>query len=302
MLSVECGMANTLGRRPSALLVAVGLLAGALVAVPAARQAALRLKVATYNIHHGAGTGECAEQAPSRPRPSCGYDLARTTRVLASFGADVLALQEVDRFWTRSANDDQPAKLGDALGMSTCYGPNLVHGPDAHAPVAHEYGTLVLSRHPIEACRNTLLPQPVGEQRGLLDATIQVGERRIRILNTHLDTQRESRGAQVAALVAAVGSGSQPMVLLGDFNAEPDAEEMAPLFAVLTDAWRSAGQRAGHTYPAAVDAAPDRRIDYIFTSREGVRVVSAEVLVANETRATSDHYPVLATLEFHPVR
>jgi endonuclease/exonuclease/phosphatase family metal-dependent hydrolase len=109
---------------------------------------------------------------------------------------------------------------------------------------------------------------------------IEVGERRIRMLNTHLDTQRESRSAQLAALVAAVGAGSQPAILLGDFNAEPDAEEMAPLFALLTDAWRSAGQRAGHTYPAAVDAAPDRRIDYIFTSREGVRVIYAEVVVS----------------------
>jgi endonuclease/exonuclease/phosphatase family metal-dependent hydrolase len=284
--------------RPSVLLVAVGLLAGALVAAPAGRQAALRLKVATYNIHHGAGTGECGGQPPARPGSSCGYDLARTTRVLASFDADVLALQEVDRFWRRSGGDDQPATLGQALGMSTCYGPNLVHGPDAHAPVAHEYGTLVLSRPAIVACRNILLPRPVGEQRGLLEAVIEVGERRIRILNTHLDTQRESRSAQLAALVAAVDAGSQPAILLGDFNAEPDAEEMAPLFALFTDAWRSAGQRAGHTYPAAVDAAPDRRIDYIFTSREGVRVVSAEVVVSDETRASSDHYPVLATVEF----
>lgn len=44
------------------------------------------MKLATYNIHYGLGKDER-------------YDLARIAKDVA--GADIIALQEVERFWPR---------------------------------------------------------------------------------------------------------------------------------------------------------------------------------------------------------
>ncbi len=75
-------------------------------------------------------------------------------------------------------------------------------------------------------------------------------------------------------------------LLLGDFNAEPAAPELAPLFERLRDAWGTRG--GGLTYPAED---PVKRIDYI-TAGGGVRVLNASVPAVE----ASDHRPVVATL------
>lgn len=78
------------------LLFAASLL-GVLVAPPAAATTArppsggdLPLRVATYNIHAGAGVDGV-------------FDLDRQTAELRSLDADVIGLQEVDRHWATAA-------------------------------------------------------------------------------------------------------------------------------------------------------------------------------------------------------
>jgi endonuclease/exonuclease/phosphatase family metal-dependent hydrolase len=71
-------------------------------------------------------------------------------------------------------------------------------------------------------------------------------------------------------------------ILLGDFNAPPEAPELAPLWEKLTIA------PAGPTFPAD---APAKRIDHVAVSG-GLRVRATSV---PETPA-SDHRPVLAEL------
>jgi endonuclease/exonuclease/phosphatase family metal-dependent hydrolase len=72
-------------------------------------------------------------------------------------------------------------------------------------------------------------------------------------------------------------------VLLGDFNAEPAAPELSPLWTKLDDAGD-----AGPTYPADL---PAKRIDYVTVSR-GTPVTHTEVIDST----ASDHRPVLAEL------
>jgi endonuclease/exonuclease/phosphatase family metal-dependent hydrolase len=88
---------------------------------------------------------------------------------------------------------------------------------------------------------------------------------------------------QVADTLRIMANDRGPQVLLGDFNAPPEAPELAPLWTELTDA-----APAGPTYPADV---PTKRIDYV--------TVSPDVLVRAATVPTtlaSDHRPVLADL------
>ena len=70
-----------------------------------------QLRVATYNIHHG---------ADGRDR----LDLARIAETLAGLRADVIGLQEVDvAFGARSAFEDQAAGLAEMLGLRGCSAP-----------------------------------------------------------------------------------------------------------------------------------------------------------------------------------
>ena len=256
-----------------------------------------QLKVTTWNIHHASGNDACPSPGVTvPPQAECAFNLKRVADTIRTFESDVVALQEVDRFWARSGLTDQPALLGEALGMQTCYGPNLDHQPDAHAGVAHQYGTLILSRLPLTRCRNVLLPMPDGtEQRGLTEATITVGKMLVRIYNTHLHTSNPARELQMQAIPGLLGSPAEPVVLMGDFNARPDAPEMAPIHARLLDAWPTGGSGAGFTYPAAPDADPNRRIDFIFVSKD-LDVLSAAVVLNKETRLAADHLPVTAEL------
>lgn len=133
------------------------------------------LRVMTYNIKHGQTNASCTqpERIPGQPPfPDCNLDLSASIEVMRAQGADVIGVQEVDRFWARSASLDEPAEMAAALGMNHyCYAPNLDHAPDSHANVPHQYGTVILSRFPILECENTLLRRTgTNEQRGLTRA------------------------------------------------------------------------------------------------------------------------------------
>lgn len=256
------------------------------------------LRVMTYNIHHGTGNVPCTPPPVTRPpAPDCGLDLDAIADVIRAQDPDVVGLQEVDRFWARSAYVDQPAYLSSELKMFSCYAANLDHQPDSHSNVPHQYGTLILSRFPILDCANTYLPRTVttNEQRGLLQALINVRGVPLRFNNTHLHTTAADRVVQVQAITNLIGTPSEPTVLVGDLNARPTEASLQPLYGILLDSWILAGSGAGFTYPAETDRLPDRRIDYIFAS-EGVTVSQVDVALGSLTTLASDHYPVVAEI------
>lgn len=243
---------------------------------------ARELRVATFNIQHGAG-------------PDGVVDLEHVARTLEATGADVIGLQEVDRHWSdRSQYVDQAGWLAERMGMHVAYGANLDRDPAAPGAPRRQYGTAILSRHPILRSSNSWLPRPEGgEQRGLLEALVTVRGARVRVLNTHLqhDSQVE-RLAQIDQIRAELARFSEPVVLLGDLNATPDSEELARLTEDLVDVWVVAGEGEGYTYHAA---APYARIDYVMTSAD-VAARSALVMTSD----ASDHLPLVADLQLPP--
>ncbi len=211
------------------LVLCLGSLVAQGVGEPNAKDRPLR--ILTYNIHHGTGNLECLP-GETTPR-DCDFDLARIAEVIRSQEPDLVALQEVDRFWARSAYTDQPELLTDVLGMKGCYGANLTLSPDAESDMPRQYGVLILSRFPILACENTFLPSvqpgdpPVErEQRGLLKVIVNVRGVPLTFYDTHLEhtsTYQDVRAAQVEAIYQLVGNFNGPTILAGDLNAEPDA-------------------------------------------------------------------------------
>lgn len=253
------------------------------------------LRVASYNIHHGSGNDTCTPPpVTTPPAAECALNLERVADIVRGLDLDVVAFQEVDRFWARSGYVDQAARLGELLRMNVCYGGNLDHQADNHADRPHQYGTLILTKRPLLSCANTLLPRAATntEQRGLLHAVVRAHNgARVHVYNTHLHTTVAERTVQVPAVDALIGQTS-PSILLGDLNAQPTEATLAPLQARFQDAWLAAGTGDGFTYPAAPEAAPNRRIDYGFITSDLV-ATEASVEITPDTSMAADHYPLL---------
>lgn len=269
-----------------------------------------RLRVMTYNIKHGQSNVSCTQPpavSGQPPSPDCNLDLNGTIAVLRAHAPDVVALQEVDRFWARSAYLDEPAAIAAGLQMAhQCFAPNLDHPPDSHSNQSHQYGTAIVSRFPIVNCVHTLLTTAPGwEQRGILAARVDVLGIPTGVYSTHLQASRTVGGVsesaapqrilQVQDIMNLLSSVSDPIVLMGDFNAGSTATEMQPLSAQLRDVWSEAGSGSGNTSPAGLTNSPTSRIDYIFLSKR-VSLASVYVPIEAQTRLTSDHYPVVSDI------
>jgi endonuclease/exonuclease/phosphatase family metal-dependent hydrolase len=239
------------------------------------------VRALTFNIHHGVGLDGV-------------HDLERVAEVIEGAAADLAGLQEVDRHLSaRSDYLDQAAWLAERLDMDMAYGPVVDLGPTESGPagVPRQYGVALLSRAPLREPRNLLLTRPRGgEQRGLLGAVVDADGRAVRVLCTHLQHRsRIERRAQATQIAEALAAGTGPVVMMGDLNARPGDPEIAPLTAVLDDAWVVAGDGPGFTFDAAT---PHARIDYVLTSAD-LAARSAAVLPAD----ASDHLAVVAELD-----
>ncbi|MBC8091719.1 MAG: endonuclease/exonuclease/phosphatase family protein [Pseudonocardia sp.] len=255
------------------LMVAILTALASLVTVPVSQAGSIRaLTVLTFNIHHGAGADGVV-------------DLDRLAAEIAATGADVVTLQEVDRHYgERTSFVDQPVELAARLGMAQVFAPNYVLEPPAPGAPPREHGTVILSRFPIVGSTQTLLPKavPEEEQRGLLEAVLDVDGTAVRVLTTHLEPgDTPARLLQAQAVAAVVERSAEPVVLTGDLNATPDAPEITTLTSILADSHTSG---AGFTYPVE---APAVRIDYVLAQG---RFERSEVLGT----ASSDHRPLLA--------
>ncbi|MEU0469212.1 endonuclease/exonuclease/phosphatase family protein [Amycolatopsis sp. NPDC006131] len=263
------------------LAVAVIAAVLALGAAPAAA-APRPLTVASYNIHAGAGQDGV-------------FDLARTVAAIRDLHADVVGLQEVDVHWdARSEYRDEATELARALKMHVFFAPIYDLDPPAPGAPRRQYGVAVLSRFPIVAARNleitrlsTLTPDATpAPAPGFAEVTVAAHGGPVRVYATHLDYRADPsvRQAQVADMLAVLDRLPGPEILTGDFNAEPAAPELAPLWTDLADA----DPRAG-TYPAAE---PVKRIDFVTASPHfGIRSARAVATTA------SDHRPVVAELD-----
>ncbi|HRY50863.1 MAG TPA: endonuclease/exonuclease/phosphatase family protein [Candidatus Paceibacterota bacterium] len=230
----------------------------------------LALRVLTYNIHHGEGTDGR-------------LDLERIAALMLEHRPDLVALQEVDRGTTRTQKRDLAAELGRLTGMETLFSKNIDFQ-------GGEYGNAILSRHRILSSTNLhyRMLRP-GEQRGLLQATIQCAGREIVFMATHLDYRPDpaERLSNVEEIKAAAQKSGKPVILAGDFNDHPDRDVHRAMKTMFLDAWEQGGSGDGFTYSSA---SPKSRIDYVYCYPPGRwQVTRAEVLQS----PASDHLPVL---------
>jgi endonuclease/exonuclease/phosphatase family metal-dependent hydrolase len=239
---------------------------------PAAQVSPPTFRAMTYNIHHGEG-------ADGR------LDIERIAALIRDERADLVALQEVDRGVERTNRRDLPAELAALTGMTCLFRNN-------HAFQGGEYGNAILTRFPVKRWANTLLRMlRAGEQRGVLQAVVDVGGRELLFMNTHIDyrpddAERLENVAQVREVLAEYGN--MPVLFGGDFNDTPGSRTYAAMAAMFDDLWLRAGAGVGFTIPSRE---PNKRIDFLWLGHGGpLRAVRAWV----PRSEGSDHLPVVA--------
>jgi endonuclease/exonuclease/phosphatase family metal-dependent hydrolase len=234
------------------LLLAPGL-AWATAPDPVAAARPVRgVRVLAYNLHFGFDMGGWS-------------DLEATARAIEATGAGVVGLEEVSRGWYVNGSTDMLAWLQRRLRMP------YVRFAGASDRI---WGNAVLSRYPILAGEVVRLPREgVPLRRNALRVELDLGAgQRLQVVVTHLHHLEGPGGtrvrlAQLPPLLARV-AGRPATVLMGDFNAEPGSAEIALVGAAgLTDAFVAAGGAPADELTWPSDR-PDRRIDYLWLSRD----------------------------------
>lgn len=228
---------------------------------PGAYLSRMRLRVATFNVHHCEGADGIV-------------DLARTAGAVAQVGPDVIGLQELDRDMARSGRADQPDNLAQRLGMEMRFFPTLTRSRG-------EYGLAIGATARLDDARFVPLPR-LGEEepRGAITATCSGG---LKVVVTHLSTDRKARPVQLAALAAIAAGMDGPTVVMGDLNL--GSRSLTPL--------RRLGFRAALGHSTLPWSLVRRQIDHILVSSE-VELIRSWTIPTD----ASDHSPLVAELEF----
>lgn len=281
------------------------------------------VRVATINIWNRSGPWE------SR--------LVGLRHGLTELNADVVVLQEVLRL--ESGGISQLDALASGLYPHQAYAAAWT----LDSTSGFTMGNAVLSRFPISEQQQSLLPNPMQhETRAVLYTVCDTPHGPLPVLATHLDWQFElsaARCQQVSFIVEKMelwlansrkrAGELLPAVLAGDFNAEPDSDEIrylrgrhalpGPAGALqgtyFNDCYLFCGgeERAGATFSrtnphAAAIHEPERRIDYIFArlpDRQGRGLPLRAWRCLDQPHDgvfPSDHFGVAADLQLRPLK
>jgi endonuclease/exonuclease/phosphatase family metal-dependent hydrolase len=240
---------------------------------------------------------------------------------------DLIGFQEI----LRGPGIDQLAALTDGLGYHVDY----VEAQRFWKDPSRAFGNAVASRWPIRDRHTVALPdRGDGETRAALTCHVEAPFGAVAFTSTHLNWklhQSDTRQAQVRVLAEHVlrhrPRDGFPPIVVGDFNAEPDSDEIRFLCGLHTiddvsvhfrDCWRVVAQRHRSAEPGVTwsnDNAytgrafePDRRLDYIFVGypdRRGFGFPLVCRVVCDQPRDgvwPSDHFGVYAELRTEAAR
>ncbi|MEZ0091043.1 endonuclease/exonuclease/phosphatase family protein [Streptacidiphilus sp. EB129] len=211
------------------------------------------LRVATFNLLHGQPL-----DPGGRPLPLPRDPAAPLAEAIAALDADVLALQEVDRYQERSGLVDQAAVAAKAIGAADWRFAAALHGRPApvagwiHDPEVPElrlygpdevdsgsgtpsYGTALITRLPVHQWRaRRFRPAPFGlplrvagrrgltpvpdEPRAAVAAVLEADSGPFTVVAAHLSFVPGWNMGQLAGIRRWIADLPAPYLLLGDFN------------------------------------------------------------------------------------
>lgn len=236
------------------------------------------LRVLTYNIHHA-----------NPPSTTGTIDINAIANVIKQQNPDLVALQEIDVYTTRSGSSlNEAAELGRLTGLKYFFAKAIDYA-------GGEYGIAILSKYLIESTKNTPLPTAAGtnrEPRTLATAAITLPDgKKITFGCTHLNAQSEdtNRVLQINRIIEILQQEQNPVIIGGDFNAAPGGKVINTLDAAFK---RTCITNCGFTIPVNN---PNKTIDFIaYKPYNKFKVVEHKVI---DEKYASDHLPVFAILQ-----
>lgn len=232
----------------------------------------MKIKAMTYNIFSGRNLAR-------------DLNLEHAASVIRRVQPDFVTLNEV-----RSHTEDVgPINQACELARLTGYYPVFGKAIDI---LGGEYGNGFLSRLPVLQSEVIHIPDPERtgdyyyEHRCILRCVLLANEQPITVLCTHFGLAPAEQQNAVDAVLALLEKESNPVLLMGDLNAEPDCPVLQPLFDKLTDTAKGSGIL---TFPSDK---PIIKIDHIFCSPH----FKTENIYSIDTQQ-SDHRPLIAELE-----
>ncbi|MGH9372552.1 MAG: endonuclease/exonuclease/phosphatase family protein, partial [Vicinamibacterales bacterium] len=243
------------------------------------------LKVLDWNTHHGVGTDGV-------------YNLQRFVTWIVKSGANVVSLNEVEKFNGAWGNEDQPARYAALLRAQT--GKTWYYHFAQRDGATKGQGNLILTTFPVE----TDDTYELSYSRSVARVQILVNGIRANIFSTHLDADSSTRrSTQMKQLTTWAASFAQQRILAGDFNAWPGTAELVNMISGHVDAW-AAAKLAGTAVAYSGNSAGNTRntrIDYVWYSKAASRLHLKQMRVfdTRDSRGVmpSDHRPIMATFE-----
>lgn len=238
--------------------------------------------------------------------------------LLAEQKADVLCLQE---FYTSDNPGfyDNISSIREQLGYPYFYFSKDLDGD------LNYYSSVIFSRYPIVDSGMVRFPRP-SQPEVLLQADIQTGNAVIRILTTHLQSQRFDkqdyrriekirdredslvyhfipivgklkrgvviRSLQADMIASLLADSPYPVILAADLNDVPNSYTYFTVRGTLQDAFLQQGYGLGRTFRGL---SPTLRIDYILADRR-----FAVQQFKRVKKDYSDHYMLVTDLQLQP--
>ncbi|MBQ9851077.1 MAG: endonuclease/exonuclease/phosphatase family protein [Clostridia bacterium] len=235
------------------------------------------MRVMTFNIQH------CLDYKNDI------IDIGLFADSIKAVDPDICGLNEVRGEGPLDGYTDQTNALGDALGYNRYFAEAIKVGGTS------PYGNAFVTKYPIKSAQTLAVPDPVFrfdigkyESRCILKAVVDVAGREVLVLVCHMGLALGERKNAVREICKIVDSTDMPLVLMGDFNAVPDSNELKPLFERLSDTDSFAAEKGKHTFPSYK---PNIKIDYIFY--KNLKCKSVQTV----EKVISDHFPIVAEFE-----
>ncbi len=239
------------------------------------------LSILTYNIQQGADD-------PGN------MNLEGQWAVIKNLNPDIVGLEESDTDRIANGNNDYVRYISNTLGYYSYFGPKTVTGT---------FGIALLSKYPILNAR-TFYMECVEEQAATIWAQIVVGPNTFNIFVTHLGNYRNTTKGDRTQIVQqenilTITAGKENVILMGDFNFDPNSEQYNITIAQLYDSWELVSD--ANPANAIVDpimpgerVIPEERIDHIFVSHH----LNESVIYIRYTGGfESDHPALYANLD-----
>lgn len=215
------------------------------------------MRVATYNVLHGRPIMNPRDHANADdPNHRDAANPMHLAEAIANLDADIVAVQELDRFQLRSGEIDQVTVVADAQaaehwrfvptvmgtpggreGFRSATTAEMEQSIKAGAQSRPQYGIALFSRLPVLTWRTTSLPPaPVSlpllvqtdgkpritrvrdEQRAAIAAIVETGAGPITVVATHLSFVPGFNVYQLRRIIRWTANMPGPLLLIGDFN------------------------------------------------------------------------------------